>query len=1077
MQKKIASVLFSTRIMAILLIVFAIAMAMGTFIESWYTIETARLLIYNTWWFEGIMLFLLINFLGNIKRYQLYKKEKWSTLVLHLAFIFIIIGAFVTRYISYEGIMPIREGETTNTFLSESTYLTFFLDGEIDGQPRRRVLQEKVLFGPEVDNDYTLNTDYNGQPVTFEVTNFINGAEETLVPTEDGENYLKVVEAGGGQRHDHFLKEGEVSNIHNFLFSYNKKTQGAINISVDENGNYQIDSPFEGSYMRMADKKQGRLVADSTQALMLRSLYNIGNLQFVFPDPVIKGEYDVVPLKNPTKEDMDAVSLKVSSEGESKNITLLGMKGVASEPEKIDLAGLEIYVNYGSKERELPFALKLNDFIAEKYPGTADRATPGYSSFKSKVEIIDEGEAPQPYEIFMNHVLDYEGYRFFQSSFMPDEQGTILSVNHDRWGTWITYFGYFMLYFGLMWILFDRNSRFGHLKKMLDKVKAKKKNLATLLVFLSLGFGANAQENVEKDQPKQRMQENQEQQEQVSEQEHVHMELNQARVDSLIKANAVSEEHAAKFGRLIIQDAGGRMKPANTYSSELLRKLSKTDEYNGMSSDQVLVSMTETPALWYSVPLIYVKKHNDSLHHLLGVEEGKKYLSLVDFFNEDGTYKLSPYLESAYQASVPNQFQKDFIETDKKVNLLYQALEGRVLKIFPIPNDENNKWISYPEVAESSLKGMDSVYASQIIPIYMNALQKAKQSGDYSKANEYLGSIKSYQKKFGAEVMPSERKVNAEIFYNKYDVFRNLFWMYMLAGSVMLILVIVQILKDNKFIRTLIKICAVAIVILFIMHTAGLAFRWYISGHAPWSDAYESMIYVAWATMFFGVAFGRKSSLTLASTAFVAAIILMIAHWNWMDPAIANLQPVLNSYWLMIHVSVIVASYGPFTLGMILGVVSMVLMILTTDKNKEKMHINIQEITVITEMALTVGLVMLTIGNFLGGQWANESWGRYWGWDPKETWALISIMVYAFVIHMRLVPGLRSRWFFSFMAVLAYSSIMMTYFGVNFYLAGLHSYASGDKVITPTFVYYTLAGVIILGGVSYWRFKKHLSKA
>ena len=298
----------------------------------------------------------------------------------------------------------------------------------------------------------------------------------------------------------------------------------------------------------------------------------------------------------------------------------------------------------------------------------------------------------------------------------------------------------------------------------------------------------------------------------------------------------------------------------------------------------------------------------------------------------------------------------------------------------------------------------------------------------------------------------------------------------MLAGLVTLLFVILKIFYNNKFINSLVLIGKIAIILLFIIHTAGLIARWYISGHAPWSDAYESMIYVAWATMFFGLAFGRKSDLTLASTAFVASMILMIAHWNWMDPAIANLVPVLDSYWLMIHVAVIVGSYGPFTLGMILGVVSLLLMIFTNSNNKAKMKLNIREITIITEMALTVGLVMLTIGNFLGGQWANESWGRYWGWDPKETWALISIMVYAFVIHMRLVPGLRGRWFFNFMSIVAFASIMMTYFGVNFYLSGLHSYASGDKVITPDFIYYSIAVVVILGALSYWKYKKHYYK-
>ncbi|MDB2326080.1 cytochrome c biogenesis protein CcsA, partial [Flavobacteriaceae bacterium] len=267
-----------------------------------------------------------------------------------------------------------------------------------------------------------------------------------------------------------------------------------------------------------------------------------------------------------------------------------------------------------------------------------------------------------------------------------------------------------------------------------------------------------------------------------------------------------------------------------------------------------------------------------------------------------------------------------------------------------------------------------------------------------------------------------------------------------------------------------------AIGFLFLLHTAGLIARWYISGHAPWSDAYESMIYVAWATMFFGLAFGRKSNLTMAATTFVTSMILMIAHWNWMDPAIANLQPVLDSYWLMIHVAVIVGSYGPFALSMIIGIVALLLILLTTKKNKERMNLNIKELTVINELSLTVGLIMLTIGNFLGGMWANESWGRYWGWDPKETWALISIMIYSFVIHMRLIPALKSRWMFNFSSVLAFASIMMTYFGVNFYLSGLHSYASGDKIITPNFVYYALLFVAVLGGASYWRFRKMYRK-
>jgi len=272
-----------------------------------------------------------------------------------------------------------------------------------------------------------------------------------------------------------------------------------------------------------------------------------------------------------------------------------------------------------------------------------------------------------------------------------------------------------------------------------------------------------------------------------------------------------------------------------------------------------------------------------------------------------------------------------------------------------------------------------------------------------------------------------------------------------------------------------INIMHVIIGLLFAVHTLGLIARWYISGHAPWSDAYESIIYIAWATMFFGLTFDIKSKLTVASSAFVTAMVLFAANLNWIDPEIANLQPVLNSYWLMIHVAVIVGSYGPFALGMILGAVSLLLILLTTKENKVKMDLNIREITYINELALTIGLIMLTIGNFLGGQWANESWGRYWGWDPKETWALISIMIYAFVIHARFVPSLRGTWLFNLMSMFAFISILFTYYGVNFHLVGLHSYASGEAH-SLNWIWYSIAGISIMGAISYPKYKKYYKK-
>ena len=1040
-KERILNLLFSTRLTAVLFLAYPTAMAFGTFIESGYSTDTAKIWIYNAWWFELLMVLMAVNFIGNIFKYRLLRKEKWAVLGLHLSFLLILLGAFVTRYFGYEGVMPIREGATENQFLSEKTYLTVYVDGEINGQARRKKLEGDLLLSEHVDNSFSWENDFNGQAFTIRYIDFIENATEGLVLDETGDRFLKIVEASDGNRHDHYLKEGEIVNIHNILFTLNKRQEGAINIKLDE-GLYTIDSPFEGQFMRMADQFQGTLEAHTEAPLELRSLYTLPNFQFVIPEPALRGKFDIVKADNQGQAIQNALRLEVSSQGAQEMITLLGGKGVTNDPKQVRVGNLDFYLQFGSLPIELPFALRLNDFIAEKYPGTES----SYSSFMSKITVEDE--TTFDYDIYMNHVLDHKGYRFFQASFSPDEKGTVLSVNHDWWGTYLTYAGYLMLYLSMIGIFFIGKTRFKDLSRSLDKINLKKQGLTVLLMLLSLyGLKGYSQSSI-------------------------HTQQSAIDFDSIITSDAFPVEHAEKFGTLIIQDAGGRMKPANTFSSELLRKVSKSDTYQGLNSDQVLLSIMNNPAVWYNVPMIYLKRGNDSLRAILGLDTSRKYAPLLSFFDAEGNYKITTQLEEAYRAAVPNQFQNDFIEIDKRVNLMYSALEGKIMRVFPVPNEENNKWVSYPELAEAGFTGKDSLYVRNILPLYFQSLRLAQQDKDYSQAENLLESIHGFQKKFGAQVLPSEQKIKAEILYNKYDIFKKLFSWYLYAGVLFFILLLLQIFKSNQLISWLVKGFKILLLFLFILHTGGLAARWLISGHAPWSDAYESMIYVAWATQFFGLVFGRKSALTMASTAFVAGMILMIAHWNWMDPAIANLQPVLDSYWLMIHVAVIVGSYGPFALGMIIGVVALLLMVIASPQNKQKIKLQIKELTIINELALTVGLIMLTIGNFLGGMWANESWGRYWGWDPKETWALISIMVYAFVIHMRLIPGLRGPWIFNLMSVVAFASILMTFFGVNFYLVGLHSYASGDKIITPNFVYYSVVAVFILGLVSYFRSKR-----
>ena len=1045
MVKKLISILVSTRLTAFLFISFSAAMAAGTFIESMHGTDASKILVYNAFWFEIMMILFVVNFTYNIKRYRLLSREKLPVLLLHLSWILIIIGAGITRYIGYEGIMPIREGSSSSEFLSSDTYLTILVDGEKNGQQQRKKLEKKVLFSEYTNNNFTIKDDFNKQKFSVEYVDFVENVNYGVVPDDFGTDFLKIVEASSGERHDHYLESGQVTNIHGVLFTLNKRVEGAINI-ISEGYDLFIESSFNGGFMRMIDQFSGVVEKNIKDEIQYKSLYNIAGLQFVIPEPVIKGKYELI--KNQDEEtNQNMLKLKVSSNGVEEFVELAGGKGIADQYETFNISGLDFSIKYGSLLSQIPFNIKLNDFVAEKYPGTEK----SYSSFMSKVSV--DGDQKFDYDIYMNHILNYKGYRFFQASFDPDEKGTILSVNQDFFGTFITYLGYILLYIGLLGIMFYGKTRFKDLGKKLKKLKQKR---IAITIILFLIFTNSYSQN-----------------------DYSHKNQNFIS-DSVIKNYVIDENHAQKFGEVIIQDSGGRMKPLNTFSSELLRKVSKSDKYNELNSDQVFISILRNPLAWYSEPLIYIKRGNDSIRSVIGIDTDQKYASFIDFFDGKGNYKISKYLEKAYKSSLPNQFEKDFIETDRRVNLLFSALEGEILKIFPVPEDSNNKWISSNEVSSENFATVDSLFTTNIIPLYLRELDKSLVSKNYQNADRILESIKGFQIKYGEEILPSDDKIKAEILYNKYDIFKTLFLYYFLAGLFFFLFIIIQIFISNKKLNQLFKYLFVVfrsvIFILFIIHTLGLVARGYISGHAPWSDAYESMIYVSWATMGIGLLFARKSDLTLASTSFVTSMILMIAHWNWMDPSIANLVPVLDSYWLMIHVSIIVGSYGPFALATILGIVALILMVLSTKSNYLIIKNKLSEITIINELALTIGLIMLTIGNFLGGMWANESWGRYWGWDPKETWALISILIYAFVLHMRLIPKMRGMWLFNLMSIIAFASIVMTYFGVNFYLVGLHSYASGDKVITPSFVYYSILFVFILGLISKYKYNKFLIK-
>ncbi|WP_083158115.1 cytochrome c biogenesis protein CcsA [Allomuricauda sp. CP2A] len=1043
---KLIFILGSTWLMVILFVALAFGMGVGTFIENAHSIDAARIYVYNSWWFETLMGLFVINFFLNIKKFGLHLKHKWPTLTIHLALVVIIIGAFITRYHGFTGLISIREGATSDKILSDDAFLEVEIEASKGTRTLKQHIEKRQLLSSATPrlNTFSIKTVFDNRDITISYKDFVKNAQWSFRKEPQGALFLKIVETKQGERHDHFIKENELFHCGDISYSLNGPVDGAYNfLTLREES--LLEPPLTGSLLEMATGREAEIVAGQRDTVKTKALYDFGKVKFVVPEPPSRGAL-VLTSGTPSGEmdGSDGLILTVASDTIQREVVVLGKKRKIGERTTAEINGLTYTFTYGSKVHKLPFQLQLDDFIAERYPGT----TNSYSAFESKVEVLD-GQKKQSAEIYMNHVLDYRGYRFFQSSFHPDEKGTILSVNHDFLGTIVTYIGYFLLYFGLLAILFTKKSRFGQVIRKLKRLNATTKWAGTIILFLisCQGYGQSDIDPMDS--------------------------MVQKKLDSILLHYKVPESHAAKFGRLVIQDANGRMKPMDTYASEVLRKVSKDYSYKELNANQTILSMAQFPELWFNVPLIYIKRGNDSLRNLLEISREAKLAPLSKFFDKEGEYKIKDQVTLAYKSMVPNQFEKDFIEVDRRVNLLYNTLGGEGLRLFPIPNESNNTWTSNRRLAGLGFQKKDSLFVAGILPLYFNTFSKEIPTGNFQESLRLLEQIEKYQSKFGHEVIPNASKIDLEILYNEYDVFKNLFSWYLSFGLLLLIAAILYLFKGKGTFANILWIPRVGIYLCFAAQTLGLLARWYISGHAPWSDAYESIIYISWATMLFGIVIGRKFDLALAATAFVNAMILMVAHWNWLDPAIANLQPVLNSYWLMIHVAIIVASYGPFTLGMILSALSLLFMALLNKRNHGNLRLAIKKLTLLTEITLTIGLVMLTIGNFLGGQWANESWGRYWAWDPKETWALVSIMVYALIIHMRLVPKLNNTWLFSIMGVLGFYAILMTYFGVNFYLSGLHSYAQGDNIVTPGFIYYSIGAVGILAGISYFKRKRY----
>ncbi|WP_037324719.1 cytochrome c biogenesis protein [Salinimicrobium terrae] len=1072
---KIGKILLSTKVSFLLIIAFAGAMAAATFIENDHGTSVARELVYEAWWFEVIMVWLAINFIAHIGKYKLFTKKRWPLGVFHIAFVLMILGAGVTRYFSNEGIIHIREGETKHTYFSADKYLQLS-EAKMEGHNLRF---EKPLEISSYDFEpQTVTATLNDKTFKVSLDRYVKGAREEYLPGKD--TLVDIALAFGADREDHLIPVGEDLPFGKMMLSTSKEGPGNIKV-FKENGEWMISSEGNMHVVEMTTQAMGVLRAGEVSPLQIRHLYQADSSAFL-----IQGIYEGRQLVYFAEED-EAIAEELPSmvrleveDGNGKELLSTYTPIVNRETQKhVFFAEGEKYtLAFGPREEVLPFALKLRAFELERYPGSQSP-----SSYASELQVINEASS-FPYRVYMNNVLDHKGYRFYQASYDTDEKGTVLSVSQDRPGTYITYLSYTLLTIGMFFTFFVKGSRFSILNRRIKTLNEKgpklpggiktseeksvpenevmpgfripKATALTLLaILLSLFLGVSV--------------------------------YGHGQVPDVRQA-VVPLSQAEAYGNLVVQDLDGRMKPLNTLANEITRKLSgrstiSIEQPEGeitLTAEQFLLAVQLDPGRFSALPLIKVdEKKGAAIFETLG-HAPVQSISFQELIDPDGKYRLQGMVEEAnrLKPSERNEADKELLKVDERFNIFYAILRGDFLKLFPNRLDENNTWFAANQ-HNMGFDEEDALFVRSITPIYLSALNKGIASGNYGEASEVLSYIRLFQEKAGAEVHPGEDKLNIEILYNKLNLGNRLFGIFWILGTVMLILAIIKLFSQPKWVRyTWIGGLAVAWagLALFTIH---LGLRWYIAGRAPWSDGFEMLVFVAWCILLFGLIFEKKSHFTVPLGILFSGTLLFVAFLDWLNPEITNLMPVLHSYWLKIHVAVIVSGYAPLALAALLALLSLLLLIFKPLKPSAKWWKSMQELSMVNEMSITIGLFLLAVGTFLGGVWANESWGRYWAWDPKETWALISIMVYAFVLHLRLIPKLKNSLVLNIASLWAFSSIIMTSFGVNYYLSGLHSYASGDPVPIPQWVYWMtgiLLAITVIAIVRYYKMSKQERK-
>lgn len=1026
--KKYLGSFFNTTAAGIYMLIFAASIGIATFIENDFGTSSAQKVVFKAWWFELLLVLFSITLLVNIVKFRMIPLKKWALLTFHLSMIIIFIGAGVTRYFGYEGIMHIRENDSSNEFLSSETFLLF--DVAKDGRIYK--FAEPVLFATLGNNNWESSYQIGNDVLQVKVKEFVPNPIQVLEDSPQGRPTLKIVIAGVSGREEYYVSQGESIRIKNLLYNFTDVIiDGAINLNY-RNDSLLINSSQSLEQMIMAtQEKQVLPPQPGYYPLRLRSMYSDGQNNFVFGEFNKQGKTSITSEHPKVKnESRTALYIEASMAGNTSTKYVYGQKGFSGNPALFNLGNEQLAISYGAKPIYLPFSIKLYDFIMERYPGTNSAA-----SYASEVQLIDNRDNYQAdFRIYMNHILDYEGYRFFQSSFDQDEMGTYLSVNHDFWGTWISYLGYFLLTIGLIMSLFSKKSRFYQVSQKLKRMRTKTGTF--IFIFIAL-MATN---------------------------------LNSQNSSTISPSNIISADHAEKFSKILVQDHKGRMKPIHTLSRELMRKIARSESLNGLSADQIVLGMFANSQDWNAVPMIKLGKHQEILDKL---QVDGSMASYRDFFSTAGDYILRDEVRRAFtiQPIDKGVYEKELMKVDERLNIASMIYSGRIFKIIPVPNDTNNTWVSN-QVDRHDGGPSNEVIAERFFSSYVLALRDAMKTNDYTLPDRILEELDNYQKSEGGNVVPSNIRVEAEILLNKMNVFSRLSVYYLLVGMISLVVFFLSVFKSGFMPIRIYKALLVLMFLGFLFHTLGLGLRWYVSGRAPWSNGYESMIYIAWTTTLAGLIFSRKALGGLVATMVLAATLLLVAGLSYLDPEITPLVPVLKSYWLTIHVSLEAGSYGFLMLGAIIGLINLILMIFLSEKNKNRVYEIVNEMSAISEITLIAGLIMVSVGTYLGGVWANESWGRYWGWDAKETWALVTILVYAFILHMRLIPKINGLYAYNLATLFGWATVIMTYYGVNYYLSGLHSYAAGDPVPIPNWVYIAVISVIIISILAFWRKRK-----